>query len=267
MSNGVAAYQTGAYRVATDVYEGPLDLLLQLIERAELDITKLALAQVTDQYLAYLRGLSVRYLSERAAEEVSAFLVIAARLLQIKSEALLPRPPVLEPGEEDAGESLARQLQTYKKFKAIALFLDRRQEEGLCTYLRLAPSPHLDARADLSGVMLHDLVEAARAAFTAMFEPERMAALEDVVTAPKVTIRQKINLIADLLRQRERASFFSMLDRSRSRLDIVVTFLAVLELVKLHFVKVYQNQLFGDILVEPTDAWGISAELELEFGE
>src|SRR4030065_2495201 len=154
MSNGVLAHQSGTYRVATDVDEGPLDLLLQLIERAELDITKLALAQVTDQYLEHLRKLSVRNLSERAAEEVSAFLVIAARLLQIKSEALLPRPPAREPGEEDPGEALARQLQVYKKFKEIAAFLEQRQEAGLSTYLRIALSPRLDARADLSGVTL-----------------------------------------------------------------------------------------------------------------
>ena len=83
-----------------------------MIERAELDITKLALAQVTDQYLAHLRNLQ-----ERAADDVSAFLVIAARLLQIKSEALLPRPPVREAGEEDPADALARQLLAYKRIK------------------------------------------------------------------------------------------------------------------------------------------------------
>ena len=88
MALNPAAYQLSAYTVTTPVYEGPLDLLLQLIERAELDITRLALAQVTDQYLVHIRALT-----NLAAEEVSAFLVIASRLIQIKSEALLPRPP------------------------------------------------------------------------------------------------------------------------------------------------------------------------------
>src|SRR5262245_11384612 len=100
-----AIHRNRAYRVATPVYEGPLDLLLQLIERAELDITKLALAQVTDQFLSYLAQLE-----NRTANEVSAFLVIAARLVQIKSEALLPRPPQREVGEDDPGEALAQQL-------------------------------------------------------------------------------------------------------------------------------------------------------------
>jgi len=102
------------YTVQTPVYEGPLDLLLDLIERAELDITAVSLALVTDQYLAYINGME-----ERNADEISAFLVIAAKLVQIKSEALLPRPPAREPGEEDAGQSLVDQLKLYKRFKEI----------------------------------------------------------------------------------------------------------------------------------------------------
>ncbi|HEX8992662.1 MAG TPA: segregation/condensation protein A, partial [Anaerolineales bacterium] len=89
------------YTVRTPVYEGPLDLLLDLIQRAELDITSVSLAMVTDQYLAYIHGLD-----ETRADEISAFLVIAARLLQIKSEALLPRAPIHLPGEEDLAQSL-----------------------------------------------------------------------------------------------------------------------------------------------------------------
>ena len=94
------------YLVATPVYQGPLGLLLQLIERAELDITKLSLAHVTDQYLKYLENLP-----ELTAEEISSFLVIAAKLIQIKSESLLPRPPTRDPGEEDPGEALAGDTQ------------------------------------------------------------------------------------------------------------------------------------------------------------
>src|SRR5689334_6579481 len=88
------------YTVHTPVYEGPLGLLLDLIENAELDITTVSLAVVTDQYLAYIHGLEQMH-----AEEISAFLVVATKLLQIKSEALLPRPPVHMPGEEDVGQS------------------------------------------------------------------------------------------------------------------------------------------------------------------
>jgi segregation and condensation protein A len=110
MELNVAGHQTNGYTVTITVYEGPLDLLLQLIEHAELDITAVALAKVTDQYLAYIHLMQV------PADEISAFLVVAAKLLQIKSEALLPRPPVREVGEEDPAEALARQLRIYKRF-------------------------------------------------------------------------------------------------------------------------------------------------------
>src|SRR4030042_6508037 len=114
MMFNTASHQVSNYTIATPVYEGPLDLLLQLIERAELDITKLSLAMVTDQYLEYIHQLT-----DLEADDVSAFLVIEAKLLQIKSEALLPRPPEREPGEEDLGRSLVDQLKLYKRFKEI----------------------------------------------------------------------------------------------------------------------------------------------------
>jgi len=262
MSIDIATNQARSYRVETDVYEGPLDLLLHLIERAELDITKLVLAQVTDQYLEHLKRLP-----ERAAEEVSSFLVIAARLLQIKSEVLLPRQPLREPGEEDPGEALARQLLAYKRFKEIANYLDQRQFGGLRTYLRLAPPPTVEGRVDLSGVNLSDLVDAACSVYAQALLGDILPTLDSVVAAPRVTIRQKIGLIAGLLRERGHVSFRTMLGDARSRLEIVVTFLAVLELVKLHFVNVHQDRLFGEIEIEPTGEWGAGEELELEFGE
>src|SRR3989304_3753693 len=131
MTIGITSLHNISYQVTIPVYEGPLDLLLQLIERAELDITKVALAQVTDQYLGHIRQME-----ELAADDVSAFIVIAARVLQIKSEVLLPRLPVREPGEDDPGEALAWQLITYKKFREIADWLAQRETAGLRTYLR-----------------------------------------------------------------------------------------------------------------------------------
>jgi segregation and condensation protein A len=263
MSFDIATNQARSYRVATEVYEGPLDLLLHLIERAELDITKLALAQVTDQYLEHLKQLP-----ERAADEVSAFLVIASRLLQIKSEVLLPRPPLRETGEEDPGEALARQLLAYKRFKEIANLLDQRQEEGLRTYLRLAQPTRTGTTVDLSGIDLSDLIDAARSVYrTGFLLEEDLPSLDSVVSAPKITIRQKISLIAGMLRERGHVSFQAMLGDVRTRLEVVVTFLAVLELVKLHFVQVRQERIFGEIEIESTGDWEMGEELDLEFGE
>jgi segregation and condensation protein A len=260
MKLGFATHQVSDYQVATPVYEGPLDLLLQLIERAELDITRLSLAQVTDQYLAHIKGLA-----EKDPEEVSAFLVIAAKLLQIKSEALLPRQPVRELGEEDPGEALARQLLAYKRYKEIADQLQQREIDGLRTYLRLAAPPKVEAQVDLSEFTLGDILEAAQNAFN---EADNRKELGTVVSAPRVTIREKINVIVNSLRSKRTTSFRQLLGKNgRSRLDVVVTFLAMLELVKRRLVKAQQETLFGDIHLEASDTWDDELDFDLEFGE
>ena len=154
--DNILGHQIGGYKVQTSVYEGPLDLLLSLIERAELDITAISLATVTDQYLSYLHGLE-----QLMPDEISTFLVIAAKLVQIKSEALLPRPPEREPGEEDPGTELIDQLKLYKRYKEIAGWLVERQENNLRTYLRVAPPPKVEAKLDLSNLTLEGLLAAA----------------------------------------------------------------------------------------------------------
>jgi segregation and condensation protein A len=257
MSLQTAAHQLGDYTVQTPVYEGPLDLLLDLIERAELDITSLALAQVTDQYLAYIHTIEAI-----AAEEISAFLVIAARLLQIKSEALLPRPPVREPGEEDPGQMLAEQLRIYKRFKELANWLLERETQNLRTFLRLAPPPKVEGKLDLSDVTLSDLLEAAEAILTRERDKK---ALGTVITAPKITIREKIEVIARKLSKSSNANFSELLGPAPSRLEIVVTFLALLELVKRYRVAARQQALFGDIEIERMTEWADDEEIEIEF--
>ncbi|PWH13664.1 MAG: hypothetical protein DDG60_09865 [Anaerolineae bacterium] len=257
MDLNIASHQTGKYLVQTPIYEGPLDLLLQLIERAELDITALSLAMVTDQYLQHIRQMQ-----EARAEEISAFLVIAAKLIQIKSEALLPRPPAREAGEEDPAENLARQLRIYKRFKEVATLLEQREAQGLRTYLRLAPPPKMEGRLDLSGLTLTDLLEAAESSLAR--EKEKQA-LGTVIAPPKVTIRQKIAYIAEQLRTKRTTRFNELVEHGNSRLEVVVTFLALLELVKRYRVAARQEALFGEILVERTEEWTEGEEFELEF--
>lgn len=258
MSFQVAGHQTEGYHIRTEVYEGPLDLLLELIERAELDITTLALAQVTDQYLAHIQALQ-----ERDAAEVSAFLVIAARLLQIKSAALLPRPSLVHRDEEeDPGEALARQLIVYKRFKELSGFLSERESAGLRSYLRVSAPPKFEPRLDLEGINLDDL---ARLAHQIFYNTSDLPQLSQVVAAPRVTIREKIRSILDRLRQSDSTSFYAVLSQKNDRLEVVVTFLALLELVKRHIVSVNQNDLFSDIEMNRTGDWSENDEGELEF--
>ncbi len=245
------------YTVKTPVYEGPLDLLLDLIQRAELDITTVSLALVTDQYLAYIHGLQ-----ESHADEISLFLVIAARLLQIKSEALLPRPPAHAAGEEDLGQSLVDQLKLYKRYKEVGQWLDKRQEADLRTYLRVAAPPKVEPKLDLSNVTLESLQRAALVAFSRNVKTEP---LDSVIAAPKITIREKIGFIGRTLRQLTRSTFRALLGSKPSRLEVVVTFLALLELIKRYRVEARQETLFSDIEVHRLEEWGDEEEIDIEF--
>jgi len=249
-------HQPGGYTVTIPVYEGPLDLLLQLIEHADLDITTVSLALVTDQYLTHIHQMQV------PADEISAFLVVAAKLLQIKSEALLPRPPAHKGGEEDLGEELANQLRIYKRFKEVSKWLDDRESRHLRTYLRVAALPKAESRLDLSDITLADLMKAAEDIFA---EEAEKQALATVISAPRITIREKITLIATRLGKSRAATFNSLLGKKPTRLEVVVTFLALLELVKRYRVSAQQDSLFSDIQIEKLEEWGADEELEIEF--
>jgi segregation and condensation protein A len=259
VSFNVAGHQTEGYQVSTPVYEGPLDLLLQLIERAELDITRLALAQVTDQYLAHLRSMEIRN-----PAEVSAFLVIASRLVQIKSAALLPRPPSTEniTVEEDPGEALARMLIQYRRFKQLAANLQQRDDNNQHTYLRTAPPPvQVDAHLDMTGIGLMDLVQAAR---QVLFTRANIPALNQVVNQPRITIRDRIQSILGALQNTKLLNFRFLL-HSPTRLEVVVTFLAMLELIKRNIVEARQTSIFGEIEVAATGNTSAEENEPLEF--
>jgi segregation and condensation protein A len=245
------------YSVYTPVYEGPLDLLLDLIERAELDITSVSLANVTNQYLAYIKNLD-----QINADEISAFLVIAAKLLQIKSEALLPRPPVRPIGEEDIGRSLVDQLKLYKRYKEIGVWMNARQQANLRTYLRVAPPPKVEPKLDLSNLTLEKLVAAAKEAFA---NERNKQPLGVIIAPPRVTIREKIDLIAKVMKEVEHSTFDALLDPGASRLEIVVTFLAMLELVKRYHIHAHQEGLFSDIEIDRMEEWKDDEEIDIEF--
>jgi segregation and condensation protein A len=253
------------YTIELDSYQGPLDLLLELIERAELDITKIALAQVTDQYLSYLAQLQ-----EHSLEDMASFLVIAARLLQIKSEAMLPRPPVREPGEIDPGKALAQQLIAYRKYKQISLLLAERERAGLRSYLRLAATPLPQPKLDLSTIGIEDLH---RAMLKTLASSPEIPFLDGVIIPYRTHIRNQVRLIIKSLRTKGSTSFWSLLKGMKTRIEITVAFLALLELIKLRQISVSQDHLFADIEVIPGQDWKADQDLdeeiefELEFGE
>lgn len=246
-----------SYQVQLPVFEGPLDLLLQLIERAELDITSVSLASVTDQYLDYLKRLP-----EIALDDLASFLVVAARLIQIKSEALLPKPPDREPGEEDPGDALAQQLLIYKRFKQVAGLLEAREAEGLRTFLRLSAPPAPERHLDLEGVDLDALRRAMQEALASM---PKHPSLEPAIDPPRIRIRDKMRQVLAALQDDQMLKFKSLMEDARTRLEIVVSFLAVLELIKLRTVRAVQEVPLGEIVLVRGDQWSEHQELDEEF--
>ncbi len=228
-------------------FEGPLDLLLQLIEHREMDITRVSLAVVADQYLEMI--------SAPGAIELSAladYLIIAAKLILIKSRMLLPQPAALAgEGEEVTGDDLVRQLREYKMFKQAAGFLRERQQKGLRTYPRLAPPPRPQPTAwRLEGVRPEDLAHALMRTLKT-----RPTLPQGTLAVPlSVSIDQEIHKIIEITTRRPSVRFSHLLDRAQTRVEIIVTFLAILELIKRRQVRAEQEGLFGEIiLVRRTD--------------
>jgi segregation and condensation protein A len=230
------------YKVDLPDFAGPLDLLLYLIERQELDITAISLQQVTTQYLA-----QIEQLQEERVEYLVDFLVIAARLVLIKSRALLPQTPPVPDGEEaeeDPAEALVRLLRQYKRFKDAARWLRSREEKGLRTYLRVAPPPRLEGALDLSGVTLQTLINAVQ---TALDRIEQREESVNLVRPRRITIEGQIKRLRQHLRQKGPVLFQEILPQAAGRLEIAVTLLAVLELIKRREVRAWQTALFGPI--------------------
>ncbi|HKG52899.1 MAG TPA: segregation/condensation protein A, partial [Anaerolineales bacterium] len=187
---------------------------------------------------------------------------IAAKLLQIKSEALLPRPPARGASEEDIGRSLVDQLKLYKRYKEIGLWMNEQQQANLRTYLRVAPPPRIEPKLDLTNLTLVKLVAAAEEAFA---KDRNKQPLGVIIAPPRVTIREKIDLIARVMKEVEHSTFRSLLEPGASRLEIVVTFLAMLELVKRYHIQAHQEGLFDDIEINRMEEWKDDEEIDIEF--
>ncbi len=230
------------YRVELPVFNGPLDLLLHLIERDELDITAVSLVQVTGQYLA-----QVRQMGDAQIESLIDFISIGARLVLIKSRALLPRPPIIPGGEEeeeDPAETLLRQLRAYKRFKAAGQWLDQRQQRGYRTYLRVAPPPKLEGHLDLSGVDVHTLLEAMS---EILLRSDSLEESLEVARPRQLTIEDQLGKLRENLQRGRPFTFAEMITNHRDRTEIAVTLLALLELIKQREAVAHQTTLFGPI--------------------
>lgn len=233
------------YDIKIENFEGPLDLLLHLIRKNEMDIYDIPIAEITAQYLATIDA--IKSLNLDIAGE---FLVMAATLVHIKSRLLLPQADEEsgEEEEEDPRAELVRRLLEYQKYKDAAAELDTRELLGRDVFARTFPSPELADRdeEEFQAVGLYDLVEALRGLIR-----DLPAETYHEVTAEQLSVVERINQILSRLAGQESMPFADLFPATAGRHEVVVSFLAVLELVKLRMIRLLQNMRFGTILLFP----------------
>ena len=229
------------YTVKLKEFQGPLDLLLQLTEEKKLDIIEISLAKVTDQYLTHLKNLE-----NISLEDLVNFLVIASRLILIKSRMLLPSLELTEEEEEDI-EALKRQLEEYKKFKDLARGIEEIAKNKNIAYSREKCHGIPTIFYPPKNVGLEDL----RITFKKILE--EIAILEKKLPEEslklKISIEEKIRKIREELSKRIQTTFQDITKKTESRIDMIISFLALLELIKQQAISAEQNNLYGEIKV------------------
>lgn len=232
-----------SYEIKLDIFEGPLDLLLYLIRKNEIDICNIPIALITEQYLEYLDMM--RTLNLDLAGE---YLVLASTLIHIKSRLLLP--PVENDAEGEEGEDpraeLVQQLLEYQAFKEAALSLNERSLLDRDVFTRAAPAEEPTAVEEEEETMIEvgvfDLIQAFRRIIAGLDKSEDLA-----IDVDKMSLTDRINEIMERLAEEKQVTFTELLGDKLDRKRIVYTFLAILELMKLRMIRAYQSGPFGTI--------------------
>ena len=234
--------------VSTPVFEGPLDLLLHLIEREELEITSVSLIQVTDQYIGMLRAqdkIDMRALAD--------FVAVGAKLLFLKSRALLPRSPEQLAEDEVIAEEIATdltaQLEEYRAYKDAASYLRVLEEESHRSFPRIAPPPTDWAPTGLEQVTMKKLLTALGKALERLPpepEPERLQ-------RQVLNISERRHTLLERVKRTGRMAFTRMIEDCETRFEAIITFLAILDLLKTDDLRAEQEAAFGEIMLTSTD--------------
>ncbi len=229
-----------ALEVFLEAFEGPLDLLLYLIRRQNLDILEINVAEITKQYMGYI-GLMESIHLELAAE----YLVMAAMLAEIKSRMLLPRQVSEEEDEEDPRAELIRRLQEYERFKKAADDIDEMPRLGRDIHQASAHAPERDQEVQHPAVDMREVLAALADVLqrAEMFESHQ-------VEMEKLSTRERMTMVLDTLQGEQFIPFVSLFKLSEGKLGVVVTFLAIMELIKESLVEIVQSESFGPIHVK-----------------
>lgn len=222
-------------------FEGPLDLLLHLINKSKIDVEDIFVSDITEQYLEYMDALT-----EPDMESASEFLSMAALLLEIKSRSLLPKPPAPAEDEEDPQQLLIRRLKEYKEIKENSEQL--RQNESLLEgrYYKLPQEINFVERFELKDISMDALMEAFQEVL-ARLERKRVPDAVREIRRDMFSVKEKISYIKRRLSDKKQLSFYSLFEGDSSREEVIATFLALLELCKRRFLFIQQTGLFADI--------------------
>lgn len=242
-----------AYHVVLEQFEGPLDLLLHLIGRAQLDITQIRLADITEQYMEYMSDVQAMDM-----ERASAFVAMAARLLEIKSAHLLPREGGGEEEEPTEDEQLLkRQLALYSQYRSICEQLRQREQENQLVFFRRPQEVFLESDYDIVGVQVDQLEQALRRLLSQraqqVAEDESLARAQ-AIERDSFTIQQQIFHIRSRLAKVPSLTFEELFEGRISRTEVVVTFIALLELMRLGRIQVTQGETDGRITIKARNA-------------
>jgi segregation and condensation protein A len=223
-------------------FEGPLDLLLFLIKKNEVNIYDIPIAQITEQYLDYLR-----YVTAFDLDDLTDFYAMAATLLYIKSRMLLPAEADLDDDAEDPRQELVGRLIEYQKFKKLSELMEEREKEAEWIIERKKLQRALPfAEENLwEKVDIWDLLKTFSNLMSNL-SGERIIDLYE-----EVSVNEKITLISELLEKKGRCNFTELVLKRGSVPDIICAFLAVLEAVKVRMISIFQNRMFGDIMIRP----------------
>lgn len=225
------------YQIKLEQFEGPLDLLLKLIEGQKMDVTRLSLANVADQYLEYLNRENV------SLENMADFLSIAAKLILIKSKALLPVLDLSEEEEEEI-ECLEKQLAEYKKFK------DASRKMGAIFYVGkvcFSRESFLNMGSVFNPPKNVNIFDIKKAFAKVLSEIPIIEKLEEEMVREVITLEEKIGHLQNVLRKKLETSFSEIASSAQDKIEVVVSFLAMLELVKQRIIQVEQGELFSEI--------------------
>ena len=234
----------GGYQVVLPTFEGPLDLLLHLIEQHELDIRDIPISFVAQKYVEY-----ITLMEELNIDVASEYLVMAATLIHIKSKLLLPVPPADQDDEDELGldprAELVRRLLEYQKYKQAAEQLGGGDVLGRDVFIRGLPAPSVEGPAPLAGLSLFKLLDAFQSVLS-----RASTKIDHQIDLERFSITDRINQLVDLLQLHKKLTFEQLFEGATSRGDLIVTFLALLEMTRLRMTRLEQEGPLLPILIE-----------------